>query len=750
MKDSAAHHKLRNIPPELRDRPQWAWSDGKPGAGDKEGKRPRNAKTGAFASSTDPATWSTFDEAVAAVTRNGGGHVGYMLSADDPFAIVDLDDKAAKPATDAERIHFAQIVKELDSYSERSSSGRGIHIIVEAELAKGIHRGNVEIYDRDRYMICTGDVMQKRPIAKRPSEVAALVARIAPAPVATLASATVAAVVELPDAEVLARIVDSCAAAAELARCEDWASLGYDSHSTADLALMNHVALFAANDEQAIRIFRACPLGQRDKAMRDDYMRATLAKARDAQRFGSDGPASLFSDTANAARIVHHMGSFLLCVPGLGWHVWDGARWRLDALEARRHVGKLGRLIMGEAAAIAEKAAKIADRDRAERERELAEKVLKFAGQAENVAKIDAAMKAAEPLLRADADKLDADPWLLGCANGVIDLQTGTLRAPDPQNLITKSTGVAYDAAAIAPTWSAFLARIFRSHPELPGFLQRLAGLWLTGITDPPFLAVLYGVGANGKSTLVNAISQAMGDYASAAPPGLLMAKYGQTHPTELAFLQGQRFVVAAESREGGKLDEERIKALTGSDAIAARRMHQDFYTFLPTHKLALMTNHKPVVRGMDEGIWRRLLLIPFDEVIPEAERDPTLTGRLRAEAPGILRWMVDGARMLHENNGRLDLPEAVKVATRDYRTESDVLGEFISETCDVVPSGEVASATLYAMYVAWCEDNGERALTKTSFGLRLKDRGFVGDKDKRGNRVWTGLRHRVPGAKFQ
>jgi putative DNA primase/helicase len=334
--------------------------------------------------------------------------------------------------------------------------------------------------------------------------------------------------------------------------------------------------------------------------------------------------------------------------------------------------------------------------------------------------------------------------------NGVIDLRTGTLRAPDPQQLITKSTGVAYDAAAPAPTWDAFLARIFRSHPELPAFVQRLAGLWLTGLTDPPFLAVLYGVGANGKSTMVNAIGHAMGDYASAAPPGLLMAKYGQTHPTELASLQGQRFVVAAESREGGRLDEERIKALTGSDPITARRMREDFYTFLPTHKLALMTNHKPVVRGMDEGIWRRLLLIPFDEVIPEAERDPTLTGRLRDEAPGILRWMVEGARQLHEKNGRLELPEAVKAATREYRTESDVIGEFLSETCDEVPNGEIASSALYALYTQWCEDNGERAITQKALAMRLKDRGFVTDKDKRSNRVWRGMRGRTPGAKFR
>ena len=674
--------------------------------------------------------------------RKGWRHVGYMLAEDDPFTIVDLDDKVSKPATDAEREQFAAIVTDLDSYAERSSSGRGIHVIARAKLPKGLHRGNVEIYSAARYMICTGDVVADLPVAERQAQVDALAQSIAPdAPTPPAVVGPPAA--ELPDDEVLTRIVDSSPAAAELAACEDWAALGYESQSGADLALMNHVALFAANEQQAFRLFRLCPLGQRDKAQRDDYLRSTYAKAKDAQRFGSEGPASLFSDGANAARVVHHMGGYLLYVPGIGWHVWDGARWRADALEARRHVGSLGRVIVGEAASIAAKAAKIADQDRSDRERQLAEKLLKFAGQSENVAKIDAAMKSAEPLLRADADKLDSDPWALGCANGVLDLRTGKLHAPDPSKLITKSTGVDYDPAATCPTWEQFLERIFRASPELPSFMQSLAGYWLTGHTDPPFLAVLYGMGANGKSTLVNALSHAMGDYAGAAAPGLLMAKYGQSHPTELASLQGLRFVAAAESREGGRLDEERIKALTGSDRITARRMREDFYTFDPTHKLALMTNHKPVVRGMDEGIWRRLLLVPFAEVIPEAERDPRLTEKLRAEAPGILRWMVEGAAMFARAGGRLTLPAVVTEATREYRTESDVLGEFIAEVCVEAPRGEVLSSVLYASYAEWCENTGERPLSQKALGMRLKDRGYEGGKDKRGQRIWKGLKLR-------
>jgi putative DNA primase/helicase len=285
-----------------------------------------------------------------------------------------------------------------------------------------------------------------------------------------------------------------------------------------------------------------------------------------------------------------------------------------------------------------------------------------------------------------------------------------------------------------------FLERIFRQHPELPAFMQRLAGFWLTGLTDPPYLSVLYGIGANGKSTFASALSHAMGEYAGGAPPGLLMARYGERHPTELAFLQGMRLVVSAESGEGGRLDEERIKALTGSDPITARRMREDFYTFIPTHSFALMTNHKPIVRGVDEGIWRRLLLIPFAEVIPVEERDLLLSEKLRTEASGILAWAVQGARQFFVDGG-LALPTVITDATAVYRTESDILGAFLAEECVIEATASVLSSALYLAYENWCTDSGERALPKRTLGLRLQERGFVPGKDRKSQRLWKGLR---------
>lgn len=498
----------------------------------------------------------------------------------------------------------------------------------------------------------------------------------------------------------------------------------------AERALARELARLGAQP----KVIRIPPDGDKKVGL-DDYLVAKGVEAFQSlmEEAAECHDADPFSDKGNAYRMVTHVGRQLIHAPGLGWLAWDGARWNPSQSAAQNMFYALGPIIRREAA----------DTD----DDEQGAALRKHARRSENAGKIKAAMELTAPLLERDAALFDADSYLLGCNNGTVNLRTGTLTPPDADLLITKSTGHAYDPDAKCPTWERFLERIFRKHPELLPFMQRLAGYWLTGLTDPPYLSVLYGVGANGKSTLVNAIMHAMGDYAGAAPPKLLMMKYGQHHPTELAALQGMRLVVAAESGDGGRLDEERIKALTGSDAITARRMREDFYTFTPTHKLALMTNHKPIVRGTDEGIWRRLRLVPFDEIIPEKERDRNLSAKLRAEAPGILAWMVAGAQAFLKND--LPLPQIVTDATLAYRAESDVIGAFIDDECDLSASAQVSSAQLYAVYERWCEENGEQhPLPKRTLGLRLQDRGITGVKGARGVRLLRGIALKTP-AKF-
>ena len=471
----------------------------------------------------------------------------------------------------------------------------------------------------------------------------------------------------------------------------------------------------------------------------DDYLLIQGAKPfkallEQASEWQSDD-ASPFSDLGNAYRIQRHFSETLIYAPGMGWLVWDGVRWHPSNLAAQKMIYDLGRIIREEAAATE-------DRDRAD-------DLWKHAHRSENAGKIEAALKLAAPLLQRDADSFDADPYMIGCNNGAVDLRTGKIVPPNPDLLITKTTGHNYDPAAGCPAWMAFLQRIFRRQPEMVPFMQQLAGYWLTGLTDPPYLAVLYGGGENGKTSLVETLQHVIGEYAESASRGLLMHKGAKTNSeTELAKLQGKRFVTTAETNEGGRLDEELVKAATGGDQIAARRLYGHPFTFSPTHKLALTTNHKPIVRGTDNGIWRRLLLIPFEESIPKHEQDPKLRNKLRAEAPGILAWAVAGARKFLAD-GKLKLPQVILDATKEYRAESDVLGMFVEEMCVVDKKQNVLSAALYMSYQGWAESNGEHVLSSHALASRLKDRGFTPVRvGKNRDRAWQGLALRH-GSKF-
>lgn len=505
----------------------------------------------------------------------------------------------------------------------------------------------------------------------------------------------------------------------------------------AESALARELALLGARP-YIVRL----PFVERDgnkKTGLDDYLVEQGAKSfktllEDAAEWQHDD-ASPFSDLGNAYRVQRNFNDCLAYATGMEWLVWDGVRWHPSNLAAQKMLYDLGRIIREEAAATE-------DRDKADA-------LWKHAHKSENAGKIDAALKLAAPLLERRADSFDADPYLLGCNNGAVDLRTGRLTPPKPDLLITKTTGHDYDAEAGCPTWMAFLQRIFRGHPEMVPFLQQLAGYWLTGLTDPPYLAVLYGGGENGKTSLVETLQYVLGDYADSAPRGLLMTKSAKNNSeTELAKLQGKRFVTTAETNEGGRLDEELVKAMTGGDQIAARRLYGHPFTFSPTHKLALTTNHKPIVRGTDSGIWRRLLLIPFEESIPKSEQDPKLRNKLRAEAKGILAWAVAGARRFLADS-KIKLPQVIVEATKEYRTESDVIGMFLEEMCLVDRKGTVLSSALYMAYEGWAEANGEHVLSRRALTSRLQDRGFAPTKvGKNGDRAWRGLTLRN-GSKF-
>lgn len=332
-------------------------------------------------------------------------------------------------------------------------------------------------------------------------------------------------------------------------------------------------------------------------------------------------------------------------------------------------------------------------------------------------------LQAAAPRLAVGLDILDADPMLLNCPNGTVDLRTGELRSHRANDFLTKRTQVHCDLNAVCPRWRRFLQEIFPDDAQIIDFLQRALGYSLTGDVSEQVFFILYGEGANGKSTFITLISQILGDYAMTAAPGLLMAKKYEAHPTELADLFRQRFVATSEVRTDARWDEERIKQLTGGDKIKARRMREDFWEFMPTHKIWLSANHRPTTTDTTHSFWRRVKMIPFNVIFKKQEQDLELPQVLMEEAPGILGWMVQGC--IEWQNNKLGSAAAVEIATAQYRNISDEILNFIEERCTRTPGGQIKAMDLFSAYSRYCEERHERAQSVRVFGDRIRELGF-------------------------
>jgi len=268
-------------------------------------------------------------------------------------------------------------------------------------------------------------------------------------------------------------------------------------------------------------------------------------------------------------------------------------------------------------------------------------------------------------------------------------------------------------------------------------FLQRAVGYSLTGATSEQVLFFLYGTGANGKSTFLDIIYELFGNYASATPTSTLLSKAGSdTIPNDIARLKGVRFVSAVETEDGRRLAESVLKQITGDKRISARFMRGEWFDFKPECKLWLAANHKPVIRGTDDGIWRRIRLIPFTVSIPPEEQDRKLFEKLLTELPGILNWAMQGC-VRWQREG-LDLPLEVKTAIATYRAEMDTLSDFFAECCIVAPDATASAKELYLRYTFWCEENGERPERQKAFGMRLSERGFK--RVKNNITIWHGI----------
>lgn len=436
----------------------------------------------------------------------------------------------------------------------------------------------------------------------------------------------------------------------------------------------------------------------------------------------ANGPRPL-TELGNAERLVKANGvSFRYCGPLKSFLVHDGKRWINDEVgQMERWAKATVREIYKEAAAQEDSAVRTSTAE--------------WAKRSEKAAQISAMLRLAQseagvPIM---SRELDAGPWLLNVENGTLDLRTGTLRSHRSQDLITKLAPVKYDAAAKCPHFRQFLSEVFEPHPDAIKFIQAYAGYSLTADTREECLAILYGTGRNGKSTLLKVLSTLLGEYAGTADFSTFVTVRDDRGPRDdIANMRGRRLISAQEGRDGASLAESIIKWLTGGDRIRARKLNENSYEFDPTWKIWLASNYKPIVKGTDSAIWSRIRLVPFD-VSFEGREDKTLKARLVDELPGILNWTLEGC--LRWQSEGLPLPESVAQATGEYRSESDTFARFIGDRCVVDKGLSVQAHRLYTAYREWADETGERdTMSETAFGRRLTESGFEKKHTNKGN----------------
>jgi putative DNA primase/helicase len=447
------------------------------------------------------------------------------------------------------------------------------------------------------------------------------------------------------------------------------------------------------------------------------------------QRCGAKGRfrvagQSLVNDMANAARFVEQHGhEARYRYDRKNWYAFDGTRWKLGGMERVDNWAK------DTAASIYLEASEAARTQHPD-----ALKLLKRAVASGNSYSLNGMIATARSLIVQEPTEFDNEPWLLNTESGTLDLRSGELRAHDPGDYITQITACDYDVEATCPLWLAFLDRIFDHDNEMIEYIQRLFGYILTGVVNEDILPILFGDGRNGKSKLTGALLGMMGDYAVKLPITVLIKTKGDQHPAGKAMLFRKRFALAGEPEERHSLKEGEVKDLTGGDTLEARFMHENFFTFEPTHKIVLQTNHKPEIDDTSDGIWERVKLIPFDVTIPAAERDLELGDKLKLEYIGILAWAVRGC--MEWQSGGLRQPDKVTLRTADYRGESDELQSFIDEKCVIKTGAKCARNVLYMAYQQWA---GNNAMPPRAFVARMKRRNQFGET-KDVARMWVGI----------
>lgn len=735
---------IQNIPEELKRLKQWCcWT------GD---KLPKNPYTGGNAQSNNPDTWSDFETAVKAVEKYHFDGIGFQFA--NGYFGVDLDHCL-------DDIDFVdEFVETLQSYTEYSKSGNGVHIICKGKLPDGRRRrGNVEMYCTGRYFIMTGNVYNEKykEIKDCTESIKVLHSKylfeerpkVAP---------KVFQVADLSDQEIIDK-ARNCKTGGvfQLLYSGQWQGL-YSSQSEADLALCNMLAFWCQKDAQKMdRIFRTSGL-MRDKwdKLRGQYTygQKTIEQAishcvdvYEPQAVKNDAEIALaffgkgqngvvaelpknnydMTDTGNAQRLRDkYKGNIKYSYIRKKWYYWTGKIWAVD------NTGEIKKLADEIINDIKKEAFMEKDEDKQQ-------ELLKWASRTASSKGKEAMVKETQhidgiPILM---EELDCYTDYLNCQNGIINLRTGELLPHDSNFMMSRISYAEYDNSGKKPEmWLSFLNDVTNGDKELQEYLQKCVGYSLTGSIREQCAFFLYGLGNNGKSTFLDTIADLLGSYASNVQPDtIMMRKNDSGANSDIARLKSTRFVTSEEPTEGVRLNEGLVKQLTGGGKVTCRFLYGDEFEYEPEFKIWIGTNHKPVIRGTDVGIWRRIRLIPFEVNIPKEKVDKNLKYKLRKELPQILKWAVDGCIKWQQEG--LELPKCVEQATKEYKVEMDILASFV-DSCieiDYINGDTISAQELFTLYGVWAKKNNEFEMTSRKFFIEIAKK--LPEKIRRGSGIF-------------
>lgn len=709
-------------------------------------KLPINAFTGDYGKSNDESTWSDFQTACDSVNKFDCDGIGIYFK--KPYFGIDIDDVRTDINRFKDGDHDDNVVSEfidlMGSYAEISPSGNGIHIIAKGDLpAGGRRKGSYEFYDSGRFFTITGNQIggYNHVLDDEMNKINYLHNKyIASSNVPenrTLQSDSQGNNLSTED---IIRIAGNSKNGMrfKLFMGGGWDQF-YSSQSEADMAFVNDLAFWTNRDYKKMdTIFRESSL-YRDKwdMKRGDhtYGDITLNKAiQDCNNVfnpqSGDSDFNLYvdefdtekiekkyysyDDTGNAGRFINnYKGVIRYNYSRKNWYFYNGKTWQLDG------EGKIKSLVDETLEKMKKEPVYVADGADEEKAQALLQKHVKYSRGSNGKTNM---LKESQHLLPIKPEEFDTDKHLLNVQNGYLDLHTGALHEHDKTKLFTKIATFEYTDKIDCPLWLDFLNTIFDGNKPLINYMQRAIGYSLSGSIEEQMLFILHGNGRNGKSVFLDIITEMLGNYTLNIQPQTIMVKQQSGGATgDIARLDGARLVTSTEPNDGMRFDEGLVKQLTGGDQVTARFNYGDDFDFNPIFKLWMATNHKPIIRGTDDGIWRRLAVIPFTVQIPIHKVDKQLKYKLRREMTAILNWAVEG----HMEWKRIGLnePDVIKQQRVDYRSEMDPVELFVEECCNRNPRERETAGNLYQAYKNWASDNNQYLMNHIKFGKEMKNK---------------------------